>query len=179
MERDVVATCGSFPRKKTVHRTCWALVGFLGFSCLSLAAQSTPDFSGRWSLSVAPATAERGIQSLDIDAAEELLVNHSATSITVQHSAKRGSHPKAGTHAFGSHGLVGSAANGFEAHAFWFGHQLIIGTTYTDVDADGRKRTIESSEMWSLDSAGHLVIEIAESQTAVGRRTATLLYRSR
>jgi hypothetical protein len=120
------------------------------------------------------------VQSLPITAADELTIAQAATSITVEHPSKLGSHPRAATHRFESYGTVGGAGERFRSDVFWFGDQLVIETTNTEApDAKGRTRTIEVSEMWSVDGSGRLVIDCAERQSGAAGRSAKLTYKKR
>ena len=143
---------------------------------VDVAAQSRPDFSGRWVLT-APPPAD---QSAGITPADELEIAQSATSITIAHPSKAGTHPRRGPHVFGSHGTVGSGGARSTTDTFWFGDQLIMGSeTLSRSDATGEPAGVESSEMWALDRNGQLVIEVREKRSGAPARSATLVYRKR
>lgn len=121
-----------------------------------LGAQSRPSFSGRWVLTSRP-----------VAGPTELTIVHSATSLTVEHLATASACPKATTYPLS--GIVrgevrrdGSVSRSQDA--FWFGHELIIPAT---------------SEKWSLDAAGRLVIECTERRSGTDTKVTTLAYRKR
>lgn len=143
-------------------------------------AAQRPDFSGQWFLMVAPETARTGVQLMADTTADNLTIRQTATSITVEHPSKLGTHPRAATHGFGSHGIVGGAGELFRSDVFWFGDQLVIEATSSDApDAEGQTRTIESSEIWSLDFNGRLVIDCAERQSRAAAARTILVYNKR
>jgi hypothetical protein len=143
-----------------------------------LAAQDKPDFSGRWRLIVSSQRQTRG-QAVIATAAAELTVRQNARSITVDYS-EAGARPEAGTHVFGSRGTVGGRGDQFRSDVFWFGDQLVITTTTADAaDADGRQRTVENSELWSLADRGRLVIQFAEARSGTVAQTTRVTYKKR
>jgi hypothetical protein len=112
-------------------------------------------------------------------AAAELIVRQTARSNTVDHS-EAGARPEAGTHVFGSRGTVGGRGDQFRSDVFWFGDQLVISTTMADApDVDGRQRTVENSDLWSLDNRGRLVIQLAEARSGTVAQTTTVTYKKR
>jgi hypothetical protein len=143
-------------------------------------AQTKPDFSGRWALVLPAEDVRREMPLLNIHAADELIVRQTPTSITVEHPSGLGTHPKAATHAFGSRGTVGRAGEQSGSDVFWFGDQLLIGVGSTSApDAEGRRQSVESGEMWSFDDKGRLVIDCTERQSGMPTRRATLTYQKR
>lgn len=144
------------------------------------AAQSRPDFSGRWYL-IGPAEGYDGSAPMPEGmAAEELIVSHDATFITVEHRRTPSRHPKAATHRLGSAGTVGSAGQESGTHVFWFGSQLIISTTSTgSPDAEGRRRSYGYEEMWSLDHDGRLVISSSQRPSEGISERVMLVYEKR
>ena len=142
-----------------------------------LAQKGRPDFSGRWVLMVA--ADPRGTQALPA-IADELTIRQTAASVSVKHPATAGDVPEAVTHTFGSHGVVGGTGGRFTSHVFWLGDQFVVSTSTTDSpDADGRQRTVEYSELWSLDADGRLVVEYAERRSSVVAVSTSLIYKKR
>lgn len=160
---------------RLVISTCVAFATVFGHG---VATQDKPDFSGRWRRIVSTESQRRG-QAVIPTAAAELTVRQTTASITVDHS-EAGARPEAGTHVFGSRGTVGRPGDQFRSEVFWFGDQLVISTTTADAaDVDGRQRTVENSELWSLDARGRLVIQFAEARSGTIAQTTTVTYKKR
>lgn len=145
----------------------------------SSATQGRPDFSGRWVM-VASKGVPRDAPALTVTIADELTIRQTETSVTVEHPSTASAVPKAATHGFGSHGTVSSVGGRFRSDVFWLGDQFVVSTTTTDAPAlEGRARTLEHSEQWSLDAEGRLVIEYAERRSGVVAVSASLTYKRR
>ena len=161
---------------RILRTTCAGLVVLLN---VTLAAQTKPDFTGQWVLIDARNTQGVGAPIVAITAARELNVDQSGTGLKVEHSLPPGTHPKPQTVDFGLGGVVGPDGRRSSSDAFWFGHQLLIGTSSTDaVGNTGVPPTVESSELWSLESNGTLVIEVTERRPGSVDKL-TLTYRKR
>ena len=141
------------------------------------AAQGRPDFSGYWVL--IDAAKPRGAQPSPT-IADELTIRQTAASVTVKHPATAGDVPEAVTHTFGSHGVVGGTGGRFRSDVFWLGDQFVASTSTAEApDAEGRQRTVEHSELWSLDAGGRLVVEDAERRSGVAVVSTSLIYKKR
>ena len=142
-----------------------------------LAAQGRPDFSGQWVL--IDAAKPRGAQALPT-IADELFIRQTGASVTVKHPSTAGDVPEAVTHTFGSHGVVGGTGGRFRSDVFWLGDQFVASTSTTEApDAEGRERSVEHSELWSLDADGRLVVEYAERRSGVAVVSTSLIYKKR
>ena len=142
-------------------------------------AQGTPNLTGQWVLETPPARTPPDRQVLTIQASEELTISQNATSITVEHSVNPGSHPRAGVHPFGSRGSVSGAGNAARSDVFWFGRELIITASTETTGTDGARNAASSSEKWSLEVDGRLVIRVVEERSGAEAVRATLVYRRR
>ncbi len=136
-----------------------------------------PDLSGHWFLvdSNVPDASERvRIRSV----ATELNVLLSPLSMSVEHAGTReASHPRAGTHQFLAGGTVGNGGARSEHGMFWFGDELIITATSQAARPDGGHSS--SSEKWSLEADGRLIIQVVEERSGTPIERATLVYRRR
>jgi len=141
-----------------------AIATAIGVSAKASApAQEKPNFTGTW-VAVSPAEA----------AGQEQNVRHTATTLSIGHEAKISSHSA-------TYKLDGSESrNELTVHddpivtlskALWDGNKVVItsATTYPD----GRK--MESKETWSLDSAGHLVVEYNQTMSGQPPRSMTVV----
>jgi hypothetical protein len=140
----------------------------------ALQTPRTPDFTGRWILvSPEPATLLRQ-PSLNLAAADELVVTQDAVSFTVSHPASLEGFPQSGTHRFGSSGVTGSGGQSW-SDTFWFGTELIITAGMQLPGSDGRRSSW--SERWSLESDGRLEIRIVAERPGAATEGVTLVYR--
>jgi hypothetical protein len=127
------------------------LVAAVSSLVAALAAQQRPNFSGRW------------VQESPTDGAgQEQIVKHDATTLSTEHGSEGGGHRAVykldGTtsrNAIGSHGSEIVT----ESQASWKDDRLTI--TSTTTYPDGRRRL--ATEVWTLDAAGKLVIEVKEA----------------
>jgi hypothetical protein len=60
---------------------------------------------------------------------------------------------------------------------FWFGSELIV--SINTREAPSRQLQSGSSEKWSLESNGRLVVHVIEERAAAQTEKATLTYRKR
>ena len=146
---------------------------------LAGAQSRVTDFSGAWVL-----TSERPVpddpDTLEISAVEEFVVTQTQRFVSVEHTAKPGSHPAAGTFDFGVRGTVGGIPGGLQHELTlsvgFFGTQLIISENSTDADATGFRVTTGHGSIWLLDTDGRLVIEFREARSKERPKTATRVY---
>ena len=130
-------------------------------------AQTKPNFTGTW-IVVTPSAA----------AGQEAQVRHTETMLSTGHASEGGGHQA-------SYKLDGTESrNELTSHggkivtiskAAWEGAKVVItsATTYPD------GRTMESKETWSLDPAGHLVVETTQLMTGQSLRTMTVIHRKK
>jgi hypothetical protein len=164
-------------RKSRRVVTLPACVAFAILVDQGVAPQGRPDFSGQWVL--IDAAKPRGTEALPTIAGE-LTIRQTAASVNVKHPSTAGDVPEAVTHTFGSHGVVGGTGGRFTSDVFWLGDQFVASTSTTDPpDAEGRQRTVERSELWSLDADGRLVVEYAERRSGIVAVSTSLTYKKR
>ena len=118
--------------------------------------------------------------TLEISAVDEFFVTQTQRFVSVEHTAKPGSHPAAGTFDFGVRGTVGGIPGGLQHELTlsvgFFGTQLIISENNTDADATGVRVTTGHGSIWLLDPDGRLVIEFREARSKERPKTATRVY---
>ena len=139
------------------------LVVLIGLALLPAGPAGTqkPNFSGTW-VTVSPAEF----------AGQEQVITHDlqANTLTLQHGAEGGHHQR-------THTLDGAESrNALSSHggqivtlsrASWTGNQITIVNVSTY--PDGTRR--ESKELWSLDAAGQLVLDLTEVADALPKTT--------
>ena len=74
--------------------------------------------------------------------------------------------------------MVRVAASG-QTCSGWATSSLRVPSTAEAPDAEGRQRTVEHSELWSLDADGRLVVEYAERRSGVAVVSTSLIYKKR
>src|SRR5687767_12158182 len=117
-------------------------------------AQSRPpDVSGRWQL-VEPTSAERALDTLAINAPDQLLITQTPLAIVIEHPSQPGTHPEAGTYRFGTGGYVGSSGGTSLLRETWdasfMGTQLLLSRSMTFLDERGVRSALASGSMWRL-----------------------------
>ena len=161
-----------------------ALVAIAGVQTIDVArAQSEhkPDFSGRWVLEKSELTPFDG-RTVIKSVARELRITQDANTVTVQHVSGSASHPRPAFLTPRSLGNVGTSASSAPSLAssydvFWFGSELIV--SINTREASSRQLQGGSSEKWSLESNGRLVVHVIEERAAAQTEKATLTYRKR
>ena len=139
------------------------------------------NFSGRWVLAASGAASPLEPDTLEISAADEILIIQTKLSITVDHPSKRAAYPAAGTFEFGSGGFVGGLPNSGvnPTQGRWgttfFGTQLMMSKSTTTAD-NGVDTTVAYGSFWSLDERGRLVIEFREEHSRERPKTAVRIY---
>jgi hypothetical protein len=137
----------------------------------SLAQSRPPDLSGHWQL-IEPTSVERAIDTLAIDAPDQLLIRQNPSAIVVEHPSKRGTHPQSGTYRFGTGGYVGGSGSASPVRetfdVTFIGTQLMISHSVGGAVARG--------SMWRLEAPDRLVIEFREERTGERPRVAARVY---
>jgi hypothetical protein len=136
------------------------------------------DLSGRWWL-VEPTAAERALDTLTITSADQVLITHTRSGITIEHPSKRGTHPEAGVFEYGAGGSGRIALPGRRSSIDqqWsvthIGTQLMI--SRSTISADDTV-TVARGSMWQLDGPDRLVIEFGEERPGERPKVATRVY---
>jgi hypothetical protein len=143
------------------------VAGVLLLAAASIVGAQKPNFSGTW-IVVTPSEA----------GGQEQVVRHTETTLSTGHASEGGGHSA-------TYKLDGTESrNELTSHgetivtlskAQWVGDKITItsSTTYPD----GRK--LESTETWSMNSAGLLVIEMTQLMTGQSVRTTTVIHRKK
>jgi hypothetical protein len=151
-------------------RTMAACAAILLIAASPLAQSRPPELSGLWQL-VEPTTAERALDTLAIDAPDQLLITQSPLAIIVEHPSKPGTHPEAGKYTFGTRGYVGGSGGASPGETWdvsFIGTQLMISHSVRGAVARG--------SMWRLDTPGRLTIEFSEESPGGRPKIAARVY---
>lgn len=142
------------------------LVGVIVVAVLGvqMAAQSRPNFGGRW-VQVSPADG----------AGSEQVIKHEGDKLSASHDSEGGGHVLEYT-LDGSETRQALTSHGREivskVRAAWEKDRLVI-TTATDY-GDGQTRLVK--QVWSLDDAGRLVIVVTPTTAAAEPTSITVVY---
>jgi hypothetical protein len=145
---------------RSMVRSLLRAIPFVVLGLATLSAQQKPNVSGRW-VGVSPSEA----------AGQEQFVKHEGTTLTTSHASEGDGH-RAVYSLDGKESRNVIVSHGEEivtmSQAAWNGPKLTLtsATTYPD----GRK--MRSTQIWSLDAEGRLVIEF--SQTMDGQPAMTM-----
>ena len=160
-------------------------LGLIMLATVALAAQSQPDFSGRWVLA-APAQAGPGIpsalsvrQSLARTTMRGDPMKPFFRDITIERRLETG--PFSESRAIGVEGgtVIGSVPDGPKTinRVAWEGTSLVFENGSDAGQSPGAGEWTERREVWSLDPDGRLRIAITTRSSAAEPRTVTLVYR--
>jgi hypothetical protein len=152
--------------------TC--IVAFALFARLDGAQSTEVDFSGRWVLVASRPVNPQSPDTLEISAAEELVITQTSLAITIE--TKGAIYPERGRFEFGSGGFVG---DGIFGEGRWgntfFGTQLMMSKS-TTTHENGVETTVARGSFWSIDELGRLIIEFREERSRQRPKTATRVY---